>query len=696
MLLSLRWRFLDRLAAGTGHMRIGNDFFSTPRGFRNLLAGNNIFLTELDDYGPYATWFVNHPLVAAVVGSWTALLPPWTAYAAFVTVSLAVLAASAWTLARAVRGGLPGALAAFAILVSLPTYLMLWNGQMHVLLVAAVSLLLAGLVGLGAGPGPASGSLRLVQAGVLLSLLSKPLVVLVLPALVAARETRRAVLPPILLYAAISLLFLLVPALNPGGYNAAHWLNLLHGTSATPPYSCVFPEEMILVENAEIYSLPALWQRTTGSPPNWLLLKLPLLAILSLSTAPLFIRSRHRRVTAVLVVAGLATLAHFLGYFMVWEYHYTTCLPLVPVLAWMIAREPGPRARVALWIALVSLLTIALPTPHGLAPSIPERYHAASTLWRVVPMLAAFLAMLAYGVGNWLKSADDPAADAAGSGPDSLAECCAAAGVLAVSCGCILLAAWSTVPPRMLRPPAAWTAEDWRMHRDDILARPSAVVSRERSAAAPPDDQRADIGEILRLVGVSLEERPAEAGRLEGRLQEMFLRREIDLLAAGLPADSGPLIKGRALLAVRLQDRRPAEAEAIARDCLDPATRVLGADDTVTIAMRTILATAAAERGDFAETERLATANVAIALRSRGPADPLTQQAALPLARAMAKTGRRVAAENLLLDLLSRGLIARGGPTAGSPPPDMRIIENALETMFAPADENATGSPAAP
>ena len=112
--------------------------------------------------------------------------------------------------------------------------------------------------------------------------------------------------------------------------------------------------------------------------------------------------------------------------------------------------------------------------------------------------------------------------------------------------------------------------------------------------------------------------------------------------------------------------------------------------------MRTLLATAAAERGDFAETERLATANVAIALRSRGPADPLTQQAALPLARAMAKTVRRVAAENLLLDLLSRGLIARGGPTAGSPPPDMRIIENALETMVAPADENATGSPAAP
>ncbi len=74
MLASLHWRFLDRFVVATRNGRIGWDFFQTPRGFRNLLAGNSIFLTEISDYGPYATAYFNHPFVAVAVGPWTAPL----------------------------------------------------------------------------------------------------------------------------------------------------------------------------------------------------------------------------------------------------------------------------------------------------------------------------------------------------------------------------------------------------------------------------------------------------------------------------------------------------------------------------------------------------------------------------------------------------------------------------------------------
>ena len=65
---------------------------------------------------------------------------------------------------------------------------------------------------------------------------------LALPVLFATRETRRALILPVATYAAISVLFLLTPALNSGGYNGIHWLNMLNASSSPyPMFSLVFP-----------------------------------------------------------------------------------------------------------------------------------------------------------------------------------------------------------------------------------------------------------------------------------------------------------------------------------------------------------------------------------------------------------------------------------------------------------------------
>ena len=129
----------------------------------------------------------------------------------------------------------------------------------------------------------------MLQIGLLLSLLSKPVVILALPVLFATRETRKALVPPLATYAVVSVLFLLTPALNYGGYNGIHWLNMLSASaSPNPTFSLVFPRALDLANNPDIYCLPVYLQRLTGAPVSPLLLKLPLPAILAMSSCHCF------------------------------------------------------------------------------------------------------------------------------------------------------------------------------------------------------------------------------------------------------------------------------------------------------------------------------------------------------------------------------------------------------------------------
>ena len=92
-------------------------------------------------------------------------------------------------------------------------------------------------------------------------------------------------------------------------------------------------------QQPEVYCLPVFLYRLTGAPVPWLLLKLPVLAILAMSMLPLFLASRRRRIHVLIATFMLCLLSHFLCYYMVWEYHYTTLLPMLPVLWWMSQRE---------------------------------------------------------------------------------------------------------------------------------------------------------------------------------------------------------------------------------------------------------------------------------------------------------------------------------------------------------------------
>ena len=192
MMASLEWQFLDRFVVGSWHGKTGIDFFQIPRGYSNLLMGNSIFLTDINDYGPFATMYLNHPCLAVAIGPWTVPLAPRTAFWAFVVVSLGLLLLSAWLMASAFKTPGYRGFAYFAMLCSLPTYLMLWNAQVHVLLVVAMALILSGLMRLADEPRWEKRYGRWIQLGLLISLLSKPVVVLMLPVLFLLPETRAA------------------------------------------------------------------------------------------------------------------------------------------------------------------------------------------------------------------------------------------------------------------------------------------------------------------------------------------------------------------------------------------------------------------------------------------------------------------------------------------------------------------------
>ena len=73
---------------------------------------------------------------------------------------------------------------------------------MHLFVVLGVALVLAGLMGLEQEPQQADRHLRWIQFGLLISLLSKPLVATMLPVLFVLPETRRKLLLPVAVYAA--------------------------------------------------------------------------------------------------------------------------------------------------------------------------------------------------------------------------------------------------------------------------------------------------------------------------------------------------------------------------------------------------------------------------------------------------------------------------------------------------------------
>jgi hypothetical protein len=352
MFLAVRGRWLDALAVGDRHGQFGLDYFCLPRAWIGLRDGRGLYATGAVAYGPYASSYLSHPLAAVLLGAPLAALAPWTGYWLFLVLSLAALVASAW-----VAGG---TLAPFALLASVPTYLLLWNGQLHFVLVVAVVLLLHGV---------AHERPQLVAAALLLSLFTKPALLLCAPPLLAARAHRRAVIASLAIWVLISFAFVLAAR-----DSTTHFVAMVQAWnrlgSAAPEWR-------------EYFSLPAIVRHYAGRvSPLWFQAPVALLLYLS-------VRFGGRRQTELCI---LALVCPFLVYAVVWEYHYAVLAATAPfLLAKLAAAAPTERA---LWgFALACALSVLVPTPYAVFGGDIETHYLLVRAFRVGPALGLFAAM---------------------------------------------------------------------------------------------------------------------------------------------------------------------------------------------------------------------------------------------------------------------------------------------------------------
>jgi Tetratricopeptide repeat len=267
--------------------------------------------------------------------------------------------------------------------------------------------------------------------------------------------------------------FLLTPALNAGGYNGFHWLNMLNAsTSRTPLFYVGYARELDLVHEpncSEIYCLPLFVERLLDAPIPNALLRLPLVLIVAVSSLPLFLTERSQRLHALLATIMLCLLSHFLCYWVVWEYQYATLMPLLPVLWWMTQREERAGPRWALRIAFVVLLVNFLPTFYWLDPQRFLRFVTANNLVRVVPVIIAFVCLLFYTIDNFWRAMREKTV---GIQPGQLPELLGIGGILALSGAAVLASVFYSVPERFTKSVKEWTSDDWLIHCEDLHQRP--------------------------------------------------------------------------------------------------------------------------------------------------------------------------------------------------------------------------------
>ncbi len=365
---------------GAPHEGQGIDYFCVPKAFLNLWNGTSAFDTwSAPAYGPQATWFVLHPAVALAVGAYLAWLPPMVSYAVFAGLSLALLVWCGRAFAHRVSAPWERVAMTGAFLASPLVLLLLYTGNLHGLVVLAASLVFLGLASLepggAAGVSPARAQ-AMVGGGLLVSLLTKPVLLFAVPAFLVVKCTRRTAAFALAVYVAVSLVFLLVPALNPETVGLRRIVELATNPTWVREHLNVYRNHFVLTpemrDNAmhwlhmvaqsgfawdqpQVMSLPALLVGAgVGAVPG------AIFVVAQLVVAPLIVRAKSERdaLRALAWLVACALAAHFLAYGVAWEYQFTQLFPVAAFLLLPVHR--GDRLRT---VMLVAVATYYVPSP---------------------------------------------------------------------------------------------------------------------------------------------------------------------------------------------------------------------------------------------------------------------------------------------------------------------------------------------
>lgn len=417
MLGSLYYGWLNPFFFGAENAQVqGIDYFAVPKSYLNLLEGKSLFDTWGGvQYGPYATWYLAHPAFSVFVASWFSYFSPWISYALFAIFSLAVMAYCAYMISKITGNTFHKRLCYAVMLCAFPVYWMLYVGNMHAPLVLALTLLLLSLYEYTYSDNKKRAD-NLLLAGLLISFFSKPIVLLMLPLFLLLKETRGVTFKSLLIYGFVSLLFIIVPVLNPESIgwtrltgimfdfdyikenlniyknqfvlnefmkdNSIHWLNLI----AQSDYKLM---------HIDVFSLPVFLDTMLGRAIPAGIYKLPIYISLALSIAVACIEDKKTRLESSLLLVMAISLTFFLSYNTVWEYQFASALPVIAILP--VLKEKNVFYSNYIPVMFIVGLFICLPSFYFLVRGGDFQSPFALTLirfTRIIPVLIIFCVMI--------------------------------------------------------------------------------------------------------------------------------------------------------------------------------------------------------------------------------------------------------------------------------------------------------------
>ncbi len=417
MLGSLYWGWLNPFYFGAEHAHVqGIDYFAIPKSYLNLLEHRSVFDTWGGTaYGPYSTWYLAHPAFSVFVASWFSFFSPWVGYALFSVFSLTLIIYCAFLISKTTDNIFKKRLSYFIMLCAFPTFSILFSGNMHAPLVLALTLLMISFFEFTYGNNDKKANQKLF-AGLLISFFTKPIVLLMLPLLLVIKETRKTTFKCLLIYIVVSVLFLIIPMLNPQGIgynklmsvawdfdfikenmniyknnfvlneymkdNSIHWLNLI----AQSDYKLM---------HIDVFSLPVFVDTLLGKTTAAGIYKIPIYISLLLSVGVGFIEDRKIRLESGLLLIMALSLTFFLSYNTVWEYQFASALPIVALLPILKERNVFYKKYIPLMF-FVGLL-FCLPSLYCLVRNGNFESVTSLTLIRldrVIPALVIFIIMI--------------------------------------------------------------------------------------------------------------------------------------------------------------------------------------------------------------------------------------------------------------------------------------------------------------
>ena len=126
-----------------------------------------------------STWYLAHPAFSLFVASWFSFFLPWTSYWLFVLFSIAIMGYCGYLISKLTDSVYKKYISYLLLVCALPTYWMLFVGNMHAPLVLALTLILISIYELAYSENEKDikTANKKLLLGLLISFFSKPILI---------------------------------------------------------------------------------------------------------------------------------------------------------------------------------------------------------------------------------------------------------------------------------------------------------------------------------------------------------------------------------------------------------------------------------------------------------------------------------------------------------------------------------------